>query len=282
MTSKQRISRSVVIYAILCIASVLSIAPILWTVLTSFKPPIKAFTIPPAFIFRPTLESYKMLFFQGHIALGVDIFHNGRNSIIIALCSTAITIIVAVLGSYALSRFRFKGKRLIAFIIIAVRMLPPIGTIVPMFLLMNKLRLLDTQLSLILAYTALNIPFTTWMLRGFIDELPFELEEAAMIDGCSRVQSLIRVIFPLLGPGLVATSFFSFLLSWNDFALALTLTNRQAITLPMLVMSFITEEGVNWGPMSAAITLIIIPPILFVALCNRWIAKGLTMGAVKG
>jgi ABC-type glycerol-3-phosphate transport system permease component len=120
------------------------------------------------------------------------------------------------------------------------------------------------------------------MLRGFMDEIPMDLEDAAMIDGCTRLGALFRIVFPLMAPGLAATAVFSFLLSWNDFALALILTNSNAKTLPLIVMSFITEEGILWGPMSAAATLILLPPVLFVIFAQRHLAKGLTMGAVKG
>ena len=277
----QRI-KSAVIYWVLFIAAFINLLPIIWSTLTSFKPPLQTFAIPPVIFFRPTLEGYRMLFFESHHALGVDLWRDAQNSIIVALFTTGLTILIACFAAYSLSRFYFRGKRLVAFTIIATRMLPPIGTIIPIFLFMNFLRLLDTRTALIIAYTALNIPFAVWMLRGFMDELPSTLADAALIDGCSHIGVLRRVFFPLIAPGLIATSVFSFLLSWNDFALALVLTSRNARTLPLLAVSFITEEGILWAPMMAAATLILTPPIVFIILTHRGIAKGLTFGAVKG
>lgn len=270
------------LYILLTIVTIVSIFPILWVMLTSIKPPMDTFVIPPKWIFTPTLESYKQLFFDGFAALGVNIWLNLSNSLIIAVVSTVLTIIVSCYAAYGLSRFKFPGREAMALVIIATRMLPPVGTMIPFFLLINSLNLLDTKTALILAYTGLNIPFATWMLRGFFDEVPMELDEAAMVDGCNRNKMLWRILVPLIAPGLAATAVFSFLLSWNDFALALVLTSRNSKTLPLIVTSFITDEGIFWGPMSAAATVVLVPPIILMLLTQKHIAKGLTMGAVKG
>lgn len=278
----QRRLRIGVIYVILIALALMNVFPILWTFLTSIKPPMDTFALPPVLIFRPTLASYDQLLFSGQHAMAFNMRDLARNSMIVSIGATAITMAASILAAYSLSRFRFKGRKQIAFIIIATRMLPPIATAVPIFLLMNSLKLTDTHFALIAAYTAINIPFAVWMLRGFLDEIPIDLEDAARIDGCSRLGALFRVVFPLIAPGVAATAVFSFLLAWNDFALALILTNSDAKTLPLIVMSFITEEGVLWGPMSAAATLILLPPVFFVIFAQRHLAKGLTMGAVKG
>jgi multiple sugar transport system permease protein len=278
----QRRLRLGVIYIVLMVGALIQSFPIFWTFLTSIKPPSYTFALPPVLFFKPTLESYDSLLFSGQHAMAFDMGQLARNSLIVATGSTAITISAAILGAYAISRFKFTGRKFIAFLIIATRMLPPIATAVPIYLLINDFGMTDTHIALITAYTAINIPFAVWMLRGFMDEIPIDLEDAAMIDGCSRLGALFRIVFPLMAPGLAATAVFSFLLSWNDFALALILTNSNAKTLPLIVMSFITEEGILWGPMSAAATLILLPPVLFVIFAQRHLAKGLTMGAVKG
>lgn len=278
----QRRIRLSVIYAILIVGAFVQAFPIFWTFLTSIKPAQATFALPPVLIFAPTLASYDAVLFSGQHAMAFDMGQLARNSLIVAIGSTAITIAAAVLGAYAISRFKFTGRKFIAFLIISTRMLPPIATAVPIYLLINELGLTDTHIALITAYTAINIPFAVWMLRGFMDEIPMDLEDAAMIDGCSRLGALFRIVFPLMAPGLAATAVFSFLLAWNDFALALILTNSNAKTLPLIVMSFITEEGILWGPMSAAATMILLPPVLFVIFAQRHLAKGLTMGAVKG
>jgi multiple sugar transport system permease protein len=269
-------------YLTLSAAAFVSIFPVLWIMLMSIKLPRDAVAIPPIFIFQPTLDSYRSLFISGWQASTINIMGYLKNSIVIAFASTTISVFAAMFAAYSLSRFRYRGRNLIGFVIIATRMLPPIATIVPMFLLMNALKLLDTHLGLIMAYTAVNVPFAVWMLRGFIDEVPLELEDAARIDGCSRLGSLWRVVLPLIAPGMAAASVYAFLLAWNDFALALILTSRQAKTLPLMVMAFFTSEGVEWGPMAAAVTVALLPPVLFVILMQKHLAKGLTMGAVKG
>lgn len=278
---QRRRLRITIIYTVLIIGALVNVFPLFWTFLTSIKPPMQAFALPPAVFFTPTLESYKMLF-TGQQAMAFDMRLLARNSLIIALSATVLTIASSCLAAYSLSRFYFRGRKLIAFTIIATRMLPPIATVVPLFLLMNRLGLMDSHIALIMAYTAINIPFAVWMLRGFMDEIPIDLEDAAMVDGCSRIKALFQIVFPLILPGLAATSVFAFLLAWNDFALALILTSREAKTLPLIVTSFITEEGILWGPMAAASSLILLPPVLFVVFAQRHLAKGLTMGAVKG
>lgn len=270
------------IWLLLFAAMLLFVFPVFWVFFTSIKPPQITFSIPPVWVFPPTLDNYRFLFFESRIAIGVNIIGSMYNSVIVASLSTVLTIATSMYAAYALSRFRFRGKRLIAVMIIATRMLPPIGTIIPFFLLVHSLRLLDTRFALIVAYTALNIPLATWMLRGFIDEVPNELDDAAIVDGCARGRLLWTIIAPLTAPGMVATAVFAFVLSWNDFALALTLTIRRARTLPLLVTAFITEEGVFWGPMSAAAVVVFLPPILLFLLTYRHLAKGLTLGAVKG
>ena len=268
------------LYFVLVVGAAITIFPVVWTFLNSIKPASLTFTIPPRLLFTPTIDSYKALFTGGYEA--VAIWPYMKNSLIVSIISTFLTLGVSILAAYSLSRFNFKGKAILTLGIVATRMLPPVGTIIPMYILMSKLGLLDTHLSLILAYTALNIPLAVMMLRGFLDEIPSELEEAATIDGCSRLHALAVILVPLILPGVVATSIFSFLLSWNEFAIAIMLTSRKALTLPLIAMQFRAEEGIAWGPMSAASTLALIFPIVFVLLTQRHMVRGLVAGAVKG
>lgn len=270
------------IFCVLLLVMLVVVFPVLWVFLTSIKPWNSVFTLPPVWRFSPTAESYRYLFVDSRFALGINLPLNMKNSLIAAASSTAITMAVSMYASYALSRFTFKGKSGINGFIIATRLLPPIGTIVPFFLLVNRLGLIDSIWALILAYTSLNIPLSTWMLRGFLDEMPIELDEAATIDGCNPHQTIWRILAPLCGPGLVSTAVQSFVLAWNDFSLANVLTKRTARTLPLVVSSFMTDEGVYWGPMSAAAMIVFLPPILMFLLTYRHLAKGLTLGAVKG
>lgn len=274
------------VYGLLGIGLIVAVIPIAWTILTSLKPGLQTFALPPVFVFMPTLESYLALFGRradlGYRAVDINFWFYMRNSLVAAVGSTLLTLGVSSLAAYGLSRFYFRGKRLITFAIISTRMLPPIGAVVPLFLVMHELNLLDTHIGLILVYTAFNIPLAVWMLRGFMDELPKELDEAALIDGCSRFGVAARIIMPLIGPGLGATAVFSFLLCWNDFAIAFVLTSRAATTLPVIVLSFIVEEGVMWGQMSAAVTCAMLPAVVLLVVAQRHMVKGLTMGAVKG
>jgi len=275
------LGRTLAYVGIIC-AVVIAIFPILWIFLTSFKKPIYANAIPPVIIFKPVLDSYVTLFLHGEDLLGLNVMLHLRNSFIVATSTTLITVIVALLGSYSLSRFSFKGRNIIGFGILSVRMLPAVATMIPLFLLANFLGLIDNILILILAYSALFLPFTVWMLRGFIDEIPTELEDAARIDGCTRLGALRRVVLPLVMPGVAAISLFAFMLSWNDFVLALVLTTYKARTMPLLVLAFFTDEGIYWGPMTACASVLILPPLIIAFFFLKYLAKGLTMGAVKG
>lgn len=270
------------LYLILLAGTLFSLGPILWVVITSFKPTMLTFAIPPPLIFSPTLSHYSDVLVSEVFIIGFDFWKYMRNSVVVSLASTIFTLIVALPAAYSLARLRFSGKLLIDVLILSIRMLPPIGTIVPLYLFMYSIGLLDTRTSLVLAYTAINIPFGVWMLRGFIEEVPASLEEAAMADGCSRRQALTKILIPLISPGLAATSVFIFFLCWNEYPIALTLTSTNAQTLPLAVKLFHLDEGIAWGPMSAAATLMILPPIAFFLITKKYIAKGLTMGAVKG
>lgn len=269
-------------YVAVILAVILALFPIVWIVLTSFKKPIHANAIPPVFIFKPVIDSYITLFIHGEDLLGLDVMQHLRNSFIVATSTTFITVTIALLGAYSLSRFPFKGRNVMAFGILSVRMLPAVATVIPLFLFMGKLGLIDNILSLILAYSAIFLPFTIWMLRGFIDEIPTELEDSARIDGCSRLGALWRVVLPLVMPGVAATSIFAFMLAWNDFVIALVLSNIKARTMPLLVLAFFTDEGTYWGPMTACATVLMIPPFVMAIFSLRYLARGLTMGAVKG
>ena len=280
--TKKSLGHTIGLPLILGISLILVLFPILWTLFTSFKKPLDAMAIPPVFIFKPTLEPYMRALFGGGYIGEIKFFHHALNSIIIAVSSTAISVASGSLAAYSLSRFRFKFSKALGFFIIPTRMLPPIATTIPLYILMNSLGLIDTRLSLILSYSALNVPFATWMLKGFFDEIDSEMDDAALIDGCSRIKILTHVIIPLTIPGLSAASVFSFLLSWNDFALAMVLTHRSASTLPTIINFFETEEGIAFAPICAASILAILPVIIFITFTHKGIMKGLTFGSIKG
>ena len=274
-----RIVRHLGLYAATVLACGYALFPVYRIVAMSFMPTLETFAIPPKWLFRPTLESYRALFagFQG-----IEVLQYLRNSLLVAFGSTLLTLAIALLGAYATARFRFRGRTFAVAGILVTRMLPPIAMVVPMFLYMYQLGMLDTKTGLIGVYTALNIPFAFWMMHGFIKTVPSEMVDAALVDGCTPLSALVRIVLPVVGPGLVAAAAFSFILAWNDFALAAVLTTSQAKTVPLMILSFRSPEGVFWGPMAAAATLAIAPPVLLMLFLQKWMVRGLTLGATKG
>lgn len=274
--------KSILIYTVLSIAVIASILPVLWVIMLSLKSPLETMSLPPKLFFKPTLESYRMLFRGSDTTNVVDLTFFLKNSFIVSSISTLVTMLFATLGAYSFSRYRFRGKNALSLVILATRMLPPLASAIPLFLIFQNAGLFDTHLGLISAYTAINIPFAIWMVRGFIDDVPVEIEEAAHVDGCSRLGILWKIIIPVTTPGIAASAAYTFILAWNDFALAMMLTSSNVKTMPQVVLSFLTAEGIEYGPMTAAATIALLPPIVFIIFAQKYLARGLTMGAVKG
>ncbi len=243
--------------------------------LTSIKTNVDALRYPPVWFFRPTISNYQEIF---------KLMPFGRyllNSFAVAIASTAIALLVGSLAAYGLTRFRFKRSEDLSFWILSIRMTPPVAAAIPIFIIMRNLGLLDTPLALILAYCTFNVPFATWLLRSFFQEIPQEIEESAMVDGCSSFGAFFRIAIPLVAPGLAATGIFTFIFSWNEFLFALILTGTQAQTVPVALTGFIRETGIMWSHMAAAGVLAMVPMIIFTALVQRNLVKGLTMGAIR-
>jgi ABC-type glycerol-3-phosphate transport system permease component len=243
--------------------------------LTSIKTNVDALKYPPVWIFRPVASNYREIF--SLIPFGHYLF----NSLIVALVSTFIALSVGSLAAYGLARFRFKGSKDLSFWILSIRMTPPVAAAIPIFIIMRTLHLLDTYLALILAYCTFNIPFSVWLLRGFFQEIPREIEESAMVDGCSPFTAFWKISIPLIAPGIAATGIFTFIFSWNEFLFALILTGTRAQTVPVALTGFIRETGIMWSHMAAAGVLAMVPMVVFTALVQKNLVKGLTMGAIK-
>lgn len=252
------------------------IFPLYWVVITSFKSYREAFELPPIFFKLPDFTSYTKYFSQP------DIIHYLVNSLIATAVSSVLALTFGVLAAYALARVRIPGGEAIAFFLLASRFIPPVSTIIPLFLTLRSLQLFDTLIGLILVYMAMNVPYVVWMMRGFFRDLPIEVEEAAWIDGCSRRGGLVRVVLPMVRPGLAATSVLIAVFAWNDFLNALILTSSEAKTLPLSITAFLGEGGIEWNSLAAAGTVIMLPAIIFTVLMQRHLAQGLTLGAVKG
>ena len=204
------------------------------------------------------------------------------NSVIISVGSSILAVMIGSLAAYALGRFRFKGNRDIAFWILTTRMAPAVAVIIPMFIMYRSFfHLYNTYTGMILVYLVFNLPFAVWMLRGFFAEIPTEIEEAAFVDGCSRLAAFWHVILPLVAPGMAASTIFCVIMSWNEFLFALILTADKTKTLPVAATTFVGSMGVQWGELCASGTVIMIPLLVFALLMQRHLVRGLTLGAVK-
>lgn len=254
-----------------------SLTPILWNILTSFKSRTDIFSIPPTFLFTPNLDGWMTALTRG----GRSVYPTLSNSLIVAVGTTGLTLIIACLGAYAFARYRFRGRTPIFAVLLATRLLPPIAAVVPLYILMSDIGLIDTQLVLILIYSALHVPFAIWLLKSFIEAVPRELEESAKVEGCNAVQALRRVTFPLVMPGVAATGAFVFILAWNEFMFAFLFTAFNARTLPVKISEVRGESIVYWQDMAAQTTILMIPTLLLALYLQKYLVKGLTSGSMK-
>ena len=281
-------------YVILSIWMVFTLFPVVWLLVSSVKEPPDVFAMPPKWVFMPTLHNYE-------VALGLTIpteletvtettAGTGNspfpkflfNTFVVAIGTTVLALSLGSAAAYALTRFYPKYRDTILMGVMVTRLVPPIVLIIPIYVLWRNFDLLDTHLGLILAYLTFALPFVIWMMRGFLMDIPIELEEAAMIDGASRFQALVRVVLPLAAPGLAATAIFVILLAWNDFFYALILTSGNARTVTPYIGGFITDKAILWGRLYASSAIIMLPVLVFGLAVQKQLAHGLTGGAVKG
>ncbi len=253
-----------------------TLIPLVWMLSASLKTELVLYLRPPRWIFPPVLDSYRQVLFQNPFGAYFV------NSLVVAVGTTVGAMVLGCLAAYGFSRFVFRGAAIIKFLILLTRMIPRIALVVPYFLMMLRLGLLDTYAGLVLAYISFALPFTVWLMIGFLDEVPRDVEEAAFVDGCSRLRAFRDVVLPLAAPGLVVTGIFAFLLSWNEFLFALILSGVHAKTLPVVIAGFNTDVGPLYNVMSAAATLVMVPTVVLTLVLQRHVVRGLTLGAVKG
>ncbi|KGF69166.1 ABC transporter permease [Hoeflea sp. BAL378] len=260
------------------LVSVIFLFPIYWMILTSFKDQVDIFTTPPKFFFTPTLAAYVEYMKRA------DIVNRLVNTIIVAAGAGLLSIVVGTMAGYALARVRLRGAATFGVVILLSRGVPPIALAVPMFLVARKLGLIDKHITLILAYSTFLIPYVMWLMRSFFMSLPRELEESAMIDGCSRYGAFFKIIVPISLPGLLSTLIFSMILAWEELLFALVLTSRHASTIPVAIAGIAgdTVNGANWAALTAVGTITVIPVVVFALLVQKWLIKGLAEGATKG
>ncbi|MBP1776840.1 MAG: mannitol transporter permease [candidate division NC10 bacterium] len=250
--------------------------PLYWILTASFKTELSLYAKPPQWIFNPILENYKRVLFN------IPFFQYLANSLLIALGTTIGSLVLGTLAGYGFSRVKFRGSEALRFLILVTRMVPRMTLVVPYYLLMMKIGMLDTYTGLVIAYVSFALPFSIWLLIGFFDDVPIEVEEAAMVDGCTPLGTLIRVVIPIAAPGLAVAAIFAFLVSWNEFLFALILSGPASKTLPVVIAGLTTDLGPLYGEMSAAAVMIMLPNIVMTLVMQRYVVRGLTLGAVKG
>lgn len=276
--------RRILLYLTVAAIAIWTISPYLWLVISSLSYKIDLLTVPLRWIPpRLTLENYISLFImRGSESVSARLFFQSlRNSAIISLSVMVICLILGTLAAYALARLRFKGSNAMVLTMMATQLAPPIVLVVPMYVIMRRLDLIDKHIGLIIIDISIVLPLVIWLMRGYFASIPSELEDAARIDGCTHLGALVRVILPLAGPGLVSVMIFAFIAAWNEYLYAFIFTNVQAKTLPVLIGEFSTKLGLEYLRIAAAGVLASLPPVLLALGFQRFIIRGLTAGAIK-
>ncbi|MDD3693559.1 MAG: carbohydrate ABC transporter permease [Oscillospiraceae bacterium] len=253
------------------------IFPFYWTFVTSIKPETELYGKSVTYWPRDvTFQAYRSLF------IDYNFIKPMKNSFIVAMSTTALTLFVATLAAYAFSRYRFRGRRAFMILFLTNNMFPTVLLLIPLYAIMRRLGILYTPLALILSYTTFTIPFSVWLLNGYLSDMPMSLEEAAMVDGANRAQAFIRIILPVLVPCLVATGVYIFMTSWNEYTFAVMFTNERSRTIPVSLKNLIGQLGVQWDLLTAGGIITIIPVCVMFFFAQRRLVEGLTAGAVKG
>ncbi|HEY4163197.1 MAG TPA: carbohydrate ABC transporter permease [Dongiaceae bacterium] len=293
---------------LIIVYTLITIIPLVWIIMTSFKTPPDSIAYPPKVIFSPSMEGYCNLFNTRSrqtaeylatlpppsgtcekiardesmvVTEPSKFLPRFLNSLIIAFGSTFCAVALGTLAAYAFSRFKVPLKDDLLFFILSTRMMPPIAVAIPIYLMYRQLGLSDTRLGMILLYTAVNVSLAVWLLKGFIDEIPREYEEAAMIDGYTRLQAFYKIVLPQASTGIAATAIFCMIFAWNEYAFAVLLTSGDAQTAPPFIPIIIGEGGQDWPAVAAGTTLFLIPIVVFTVLLRKHLLRGITFGAVR-
>ena len=272
---RRRTWRLITRYAVAVAVTLLFLFPVYWLFMIAFKTPEEIFHSPP--VWYPAhiqFANFAVLFKDGDAA-------TVGNSLLLAGCSTLISMFLGTLCAYSLARFKTGGENLAVWII-SQRMIPPIAIVFPLFLLYVWFGWVDTYFGMILLYTAFNLPYVIWMMRGYIEDVPIDLEQSALVDGCTRWQVLLRVVFPMVRTGLFATAVFSFVFAWNDFIFALVMTRSAATTYPVQVTHYFGAQSNFWAKIAAMSVLGTLPVLVAVAALQKYLVRGISLGAVKG
>lgn len=251
--------------------------PVLWALLTSFKTERDVLAYPPVLIFQPTLANYREVLWGS-----ASILPNLWSSMVVSCAATLLTMLIAVPAAYALARLRYPGKRASGFYVLATQMLPPVGLIIPYYLVLQRIGGLDTYSGLIVIYLTFSLPFAIWLMVSYFEDVPYEMEEAALLDRAGRLRALWYVVLPQVGGGIAVTTVFVFLNAWNEFMFAVVLGGNKVRPVTVAMFNFISVEQTQWARLAAGAMVAMAPVILVGLLAQRHIVKGLTVGAVKG
>ncbi|NLI22869.1 MAG: carbohydrate ABC transporter permease [Clostridiales bacterium] len=275
--AKRSVSRFLIVGLPLLLILIFLLFPYYWTLITSLKPNRELYSTQvvywPA---EPTLAAYGQLFGQFNFLKPMG------NSFVVAMITTALSLTVSMLAAYSFSRFRFRGRKLLMVLFLTNNMFPTVLLLIPLFTIMRQMNLLYTPASLVLSYTTFTIPFSVWLLNGYLNDLPMSLEEAAMVDGANRAQAFTRIILPVLVPCLLATGVYIFMQSWNEYTFAVLFTNDRNRTVPVALKSLIGQFGVQWELLTAGGIITVIPVCVMFFFAQKRLVAGLTSGAVKG
>jgi len=261
-------------FLVILLTAIIILVPIYWIVSGAFKQQVDIFQL--KLLFTPTLDNFKIIFKSPY-----NLFDKLVNSTLVALSTVMITIPLATLAAYSFSRFRMKAEKVMFVTILATQFVPAVVIVLPFFILFRDIGILDTRLALVLVNLSLIMPFAIWMIKGFIDGIPLDTEEAALVDGSGRIQVVLNVVIPMALPGVITAGIFCFILAWNEFLFALIITTNKAVTLPVGLSLFHAEEGVLWHLISAAGIMIMLPMFVLATLIQKHFVQGMTMGAVR-
>jgi ABC-type glycerol-3-phosphate transport system permease component len=274
------IGTKITVILIVLVVCIFAVFPFIWMISVSFKPASEVYAAPHLLPQNPTLDGYKTILEpSGAFSFTVWL----KNSVIVSIATTVFSLIVATLGAYGISRFRFRGRKALAYIILTTQVIPGALIIVPLYIIMGELNLHDKLFGLVLTYTTFTVPFCTWMMKGYFDSISLSIDEAALVDGAGRFQVFRRIILPLSMPGLSATTIFAFISGWNEYMFAsVLLRSYENWTLPIGIASFSGQYDTNWATIMAGSVLITIPVVVIFWLLQRHMIAGMTAGAVKG
>jgi multiple sugar transport system permease protein len=266
------------IYSVIAVYLFITVAPLVWVLSTSFKPNQEAISFPPKFLpDHPTLENYFFVLTDSKLVLSLI------NSLIVSVGSTALSVTVSALGGYAFARYDFKGKNLLMSTILALFMIPVVINIIPLYIMLANVGLLNSLVALVLTFQILIIPLNIFLLKNYFESLPKELEEAALIDGCSKLGALIRITIPMSLPGFLIAAILSFRFSWNEFVLPVVIANKpDSMIFQVALYQFISLYRIDWGYLTAGINIAIIPVVVLMLIFQKKMIRGLTLGAVRG